>query len=83
MIAMLEVAMTEAVEHLKTQTQTLSAPERAELAYFLLASLPPEEDGVQEVWQAEVARRVADIQGGLALGRPADELFAELRARYP
>jgi putative addiction module component (TIGR02574 family) len=80
---MLEFAMTEAVEHLKSQSETLSAPERAELAYFLLSSLTPEEDGAQDAWRAEVGRRVADIQSGLTGGRPADEVFAELRARYP
>jgi len=75
--------MTEAVEQLKSQASTLSAPERAELAYFLLSSLEPEEDGVQEAWRAEVARRVAEIRGGSAVGRPADNVLAELRERYP
>ena len=35
--------MTEAVEQLKSQASSLSAPERAELAYFLLSSLEPED----------------------------------------
>lgn len=78
-----EVAMTEAVEHLKFQSQILSAPERAELAYFLLASLPPEDARDQEVWQVEVARRVAEIHSGAAVGRPAEGVLAELRERYP
>jgi len=82
-VAILEAAMTEAVEQLKSQVNTLSGPERAELAYFLLSSLEPEEDGVQEAWRVEVARRVAEIRGGTALGRPADEILAELRKRYP
>jgi putative addiction module component (TIGR02574 family) len=75
--------MTEAVEQLKSQASTLSAPERAELAYFLISSLEPEEDGVQNAWRAEIARRVAEIRDGSALGRPADEVLAELRERYP
>lgn len=75
--------MTEAVEQLKSQVSSLSAPERAELAYFLLSSLEPEEDGVQEAWRAEVARRVAKIRDGSAVGRPAGEVLAELRERYP
>jgi putative addiction module component (TIGR02574 family) len=75
--------MTEAVEQLKSQASVLSAPERAELAYFLLSSLEPEEEKVQEEWRAEIARRVAEIRSGTALGRPADEVVAELRERYP
>jgi putative addiction module component (TIGR02574 family) len=76
-------AMTAAVEQLKSQASTLSAPERADLAYFLLSSLQPEEEGVEAAWRAEIARRVADIRSGIAVGRPADEVLAELRERYP
>src|SRR4051794_22534063 len=77
------IAMTEAVEQLKDQARNLSVRERAELAYFLLSSLEPEEEGVQEAWRAEISRRVAEIRGGSAEGVPADELLAELRERYP
>jgi len=74
--------MTEAVEQLKSQASALSAPERADLAHFLLTSLEPEEEGVQEAWQAEIARRVAEIRNGSAVGRSADEALAELWERY-
>jgi len=76
--------MTGAVEHLKSQASILSsAPERADLAYFLLSSLEPKDEGVQEAWRTEVTRRVAEIRGGTAVGRPVDEVLAELRERYP
>ena len=75
--------MTETVERLKNQASTLSVPERAELAYFLLSSLEPEEAGVEEAWRAEVARRVAEIRSGQAIGRPLDDVLAELRERFP
>jgi putative addiction module component (TIGR02574 family) len=75
--------MAEAVEQLKSQASTLSVPERAELAYFLLSSLEPEEEGAQEAWRSEIAPRMAEIRGGSALGRPADDVLAELRERYP
>ncbi len=75
--------MTEAVEQLKSQAGLLSAPERAELAYFLLSSLEPEEEGAPEAWRAVIARRSAEIRGGSAVGRPADEVLAELRESYP
>ncbi len=75
--------MTEAVEQLKSTAGALTGPERAELAYFLLTSLEPEEEGVEEAWRAEIARRVADIRSGRAAGRPLDDVLAELRERHP
>lgn len=75
--------MTETFERLKSQASELSGSERADLAYFLLASLEPEEDGVHEAWRHEIARRVAQIRSGSAPGRSADEVLAELRARHP
>lgn len=75
--------MTEAVEQFKSQVGTLSVPERADLAYFLLTSLEPEEEGAEAAWRDEIARRVAEIRSGLAVGRPVDHVLAELRERYP
>jgi putative addiction module component (TIGR02574 family) len=74
--------MTEAVEQLKSQAGALSLPERADLAYFLIISLEPEEEGVEAAWRAEIARRVAEIRDGSAVGRPAEEVLKELRERY-
>ena len=71
------------VEEIKSQASTLSASERADLAYFLLSSLKAEEEGVEEAWRAEIARRVARISSGEAKGRPIEEVIAELRERYP
>lgn len=75
--------MTETVEKLKSQVSALSGEERADLAYFLLTSLEPEESGVEQAWRSEIARRVADIRSGRAKGRPAEEVLAELRERHP
>ena len=75
--------MTEVVEQLKSQVSVLSAAERTDLAYFLLASLEPEEEGVEEAWREEIAQRVAAIRSGQAVGRPIEEVLSELRERYP
>jgi putative addiction module component (TIGR02574 family) len=58
----------EAFEQWKTQFQQLSPSERAELVHFLLVSLEPEDEGAAEAWDAEVARRVAEIRAGRATG---------------
>ena len=47
--------MDTVVEHLKDQLVTLSPSEKAELAYFLLSSLDPDEDDVEAAWDAEAA----------------------------
>ena len=75
--------MTEIVEQLKTQVGILTKPERADLAYFLLTSLEHKEEGVEGAWRVEIARRVAEIRGGRAKGRSADEVLAELRECHP
>jgi putative addiction module component (TIGR02574 family) len=75
--------MTETIEQLKSQAGSLTKPERAELAYFLLSSLDAAEEGADEAWRVEIARRVAGIRSGQARGRPADEVLAELRERHP
>jgi len=75
--------MTRDVRQMKTQLKQLSQPERAELAYFLLESLGPSESGAAVAWEEELDRRVAEIQTGKATGRPAEDVFAELRKAYP
>jgi putative addiction module component (TIGR02574 family) len=75
--------MTEAVQQLKSQAGALSPAERADLAYYLLTSLEPDEEGAEEAWRTEIARRVAEIRSGQAVGRPIDDVLAELREQYP
>jgi len=71
------------VERYKSQLEKLSREERAELAYFLLSSLEPEEEGAAAAWDAEISRRVAEIRSGTANGKSGEQVFAELRERYP
>ena len=59
--------------------------DRAELAAFLLASLPaePNDPTAEAAWDALASSRVADIRAGTAKGRDAASYLAELRERYP
>jgi putative addiction module component (TIGR02574 family) len=75
--------MTEAVAQILERLETFSQDERAELAYAFLRSIEPEEEGVEAAWQAELARRVAEVRSGQASGRPAEQVFAELRGQQP
>jgi len=75
--------MTEAVAEILSRIDSLSQKERAELARAFLRSLEPEEEDVAEAWDAELSRRVAKIHSGQAAGKPAEQVFAELRERRP
>jgi putative addiction module component (TIGR02574 family) len=47
-------------------------------------SLEPDSDADAEVaWDAELDRRAAEIRAGEVVGKPADQVFAELRERFP
>jgi putative addiction module component (TIGR02574 family) len=75
--------MTETAQKLKSELSQLSAPDRAELAQFLIRSLDDEADpDAEAAWDAELARRAGEIQRGEAVGEPADEVFARLRVKY-
>jgi putative addiction module component (TIGR02574 family) len=79
--------MPATVEQVTYEALSLSETERAYLAQTLLRSLEPEdldqdEEGVEKAWEAEIARRVEEIRLGTAQGRPAEDVFRDLRARY-
>ncbi len=69
------------LEDFKSQLEDLSKEERADLAYFLLQTLEPAEEGAA-AWDTEISRRVDEIRSGQATGKPAEQVFVELRERY-
>jgi putative addiction module component (TIGR02574 family) len=78
-----EIATTDIALRLKDELLRLSEEDRAELMGVLRESLEDEEDeGYHEAWEAELNRRSDEIQSGKAIGRPASEVFDELRKRY-
>jgi hypothetical protein len=70
------------VDQLAQDALTLSDQERAELAHKLLISLNgvPDE-GAEEAWDQESAKRVQKIRDGTAKGRPADQVFRDIKSR--
>ena len=73
--------MSLTLDELKQQAAKLSDAERARLALFLIESLdaPAEEGDVEEAWQLEIERRVAQYERGEVHLIPGDEVFAEAR----
>ena len=76
--------MAATVEQVTHEALTLSEQERAQLAHTLLRSLDPAEDitEVEAAWEEEIARRVERVQQGTAKGRPAEDVFRDVRTRY-
>lgn len=77
--------MSEVVSQLIDQVIRLPKVERAAFVDYIQHHYDPEfdepSDVVAEAWRLEIDRRVAEIRAGTAVGRPMDEVLAELRAR--
>jgi putative addiction module component (TIGR02574 family) len=73
---------TQAFDSAKELALTLSEAERAELAHELVASLdgPPDPDAT-DLWEAEVLRRLDQIDQGNAEFLSPDELRERIRTR--
>ena len=75
--------MTLTLQDLEDASSNLPAPERAELARFLVRSLEYDEGEWAEEWGDELARRLEEIRSGRVVGVPAEVVIARLRERYP
>jgi putative addiction module component (TIGR02574 family) len=75
--------MPSTAEQITSDALRLPDEARARLVHTLLLSLEPadHEDGVEEAWDEEIARRVERVKQGTATGRPAEEVFRDIRAR--
>ena len=71
----------------QVEAEALDLPlrERAQLAHRLIASLDEDveenQEEVDRAWEEEIRRRVAEVEAGTAELIPAEQVFAELRAR--
>nr|WP_219043623.1 addiction module protein [Zhongshania aquimaris]MBW2941391.1 addiction module protein [Zhongshania aquimaris] len=73
---------TTQLESITSAAMTLPEQERAKLARDLVASLDhPADIGVAEAWDAEICRRINDIESGKAELLDADVAIARARAR--
>lgn len=70
------------LEKLRTEALNLSETDRAELAQQLVASLDGARDpGAEEAWDAEILRRLAEIDAGTAKLIDRAEFSRRMRAR--
>ncbi len=70
------------LEKVRTDALSLTETERAELAYNLVVGLdePPDAD-VEKAWDAEIIRRLSEIDAGTANLIDRKELSRQIRAR--
>lgn len=67
----------------EAKTANLPTSDPAGLVRFLIHPQDDEVDAeVEAAWDAELARREAEIFSGKAVGEPAGSVFAELRKKY-
>ena len=71
--------MADLVSELTERAKALPPEERARLAEELLATLDPGDDDVEVAWDAEIRKRVAEVENGTVQLVPADEAFARVR----
>jgi putative addiction module component (TIGR02574 family) len=81
-----EYIMGAILSEIEKQALQLTPKERGELAHRLIVSLDgePEEspEAIATAWNAEIARRVAEIDAGSATLIPHDDVFAKLEAKH-
>lgn len=71
------------VERVLSEVLALSASERASLAHELILSLDdPTDYDLTPAQEIEIQRRLKLVREGSASGRPALEVFADIRARH-
>jgi putative addiction module component (TIGR02574 family) len=71
--------MSDLVEELSRKARALPPEERVRLAEELLATVQEVDPAVEAAWDAEIKRRIEEIDSGTATLIPADEVFAEVR----
>ena len=67
------------VEELSRRAKDLPPHERVKLAEEILATVHGVDEDVDAEWDAEIKRRIAEIENGTAQLVPAEEVFARLR----
>jgi len=74
--------MSTTVEKVRHEALALSTSERASLAHDLILSLDnPSNYTLSPKQEAEIQRRVQMVREGKAKGRPAEEVFTQIKAQ--
>ncbi len=74
--------MAKTIEDIENEIRSLSVDDRMHLLRDLIADLDGSMDeDVEKAWLEEAERRYKELKGGVAELIPAEEVFAQARAR--
>ncbi len=71
--------MPNSLEAVAAEALQLTTEQRADLVERLIASIEPSLP-LHPEWEAEIARRIADIDSGRTKAIPGEQVFAKVRA---
>ena len=74
--------MADLVDELSRKARALPPDDRVRLAEELLATVQEVDAEVELAWDAEIKRRIAEIDSGTAKLIAAEEVFAEVRRLF-
>lgn len=75
--------MSRTVKTVRDEAMSLSLSERASLAHDLILSLDePSDFDLGPEREAEIARRVQMVRDGTGQGRPADDVFRDIKTKF-
>lgn len=70
------------IQEIRGEIMALSASERASLAHDIILSLEdPADFELSPAQESEIQRRLKMVREGTASGRPAAEVFADIKAK--
>jgi putative addiction module component (TIGR02574 family) len=72
---------TEAMDIIE-RVELLPIDMKIELVDKILESLTPTQKEIDELWKAEVERRIDEVESGKVKTIPGDEVFAKIRGRH-
>jgi putative addiction module component (TIGR02574 family) len=72
--------MSSLIDELTRKARSLAPEERVRLAEELLSSVQDSDEEIEAAWEAEIKRRLDEVESGTAKLIPAEEVFAEIRA---
>jgi putative addiction module component (TIGR02574 family) len=72
--------MSLSIEQIKSEALKLTPDERADLADWLWVSATPRAE-VEAAWDAEISRRIAEIDAGTATLIPGEEVMARIEEK--
>ena len=71
--------MADLIEDLAAKARALPPADRVRLAEDLLSTVQEVDEDTEAAWDAEIRRRIAEIDAGTAKLIPAEEVVAQVR----